>query len=105
MNTEFKGTKEKVNVEYRNGNQYFYIVNENHQTHYIGQMFYLGYERNEEFKHNAEVASDALNTIQQCNLLPSELLKQNEEMRELLKEYHDKLIEIDKRLKKLNPTK
>lgn len=39
-------------------------------------------EQNDEF---ANLIVDAGNTIQSCGLLPSELLKQNQEMREMLK--------------------
>lgn len=39
--------------------------------------------------YNANLFIDAGNTIQQCNLLPSELLKQNKEMRELLEKINN----------------
>lgn len=88
MNTEFKGTKETVHAEYRNGNEYFYFVNELKQQHFIGQMFYLGDNRQDEFKHNAELTVDAFNTIQSCGLLPSELLKQRDELRRMLEKIY-----------------
>ena len=59
---EFKGTKEPWITEYRNGNQYIYIVNE--QKHFIGQMFYLGIERSNEDKYNALLISKALEMLE-----------------------------------------
>jgi len=43
-------------------------------------------EELEECKSDAELIADAGNTTQKCSLLPSELLKQNEELREALSE-------------------
>lgn len=40
---------------------------------------------NEEAEANAELISDAFNTITECDLMPSELLKQRNEMFEMLK--------------------
>ena len=45
-------------------------------------------EELEECRHDAELIADAGNTAQKCGLLPSELLKQKDELLEALKVAH-----------------
>lgn len=82
MNTEFKGTKGKWQyetidsgvglfhciVQKRNGRIVTYVMNDY-----------------PEFIENAKLIADAGNTIQSCGLLPSELLKQRDELRDFLR--------------------
>ena len=49
-----------------------------------------------EAEHNAELCCDAGNTAQKCGFLPSELLKQNEELREALIKYDEWVFENGK---------
>lgn len=92
MNTEFKGSKgewfvEKdpsdksiVNVKCVNGDD------EDWMTLTIYNYSNSDKKEREFAKANAELIADAGNTIQSCGLLPSELLKQRDEMIALLKE-------------------
>lgn len=105
MNIEFKGTKEQVYADVRNGCVAIYPISRQNEKNGISQeddrnIFYSdkGAEFNgnhwimdEETQDNAELFANAINTIQQCNLLPSELLKQNKEMRELLENLKDEV--------------
>lgn len=47
-------------------------------------------------KHDALLITDALNTIQKCDLMPSDLLKQRDELLEALKGSSEVLSEIIK---------
>ena len=49
-----------------------------------------------EAEHNAELICDAGNTAQKCGLLPSELLRQRDELREALKQIRDTPIFVRK---------
>ena len=62
----------------------------------------------EESKANAELFADAGNTIQSCGLLPSQLLKQNNEMRAFLNKInydysHGYGEELEKLIESTNP--
>ena len=54
------------------------------------------YRTKEESANNATLIADAGNTAQKCGLLPSELLKQRDELREALKQIRDTTIFVRK---------
>ena len=82
MNTEFKGTKGKFETIYTRLSNFTLstvISGENVIAHINAENV-----SPEECKANGELFADAGNTIQSCGLLPSELLKQRDELRKLL---------------------
>ena len=82
MNTEFKGTKGKFETIYTRLSNFTLstvISGENIIAHINAENV-----SPEECKANGELFADAGNTIQSCGLLPSELLKQRDEMIEML---------------------
>lgn len=80
MNKEFKGTK----GIWRNPEGTTFITCGEKQI-----CDYAGYKTTEdEDDANAQLIIDAGETIQSCGLLPSELLKQRDEMREILVNFH-----------------
>jgi hypothetical protein len=84
MNTELKITKGEWRVDdsgYLSKGGGICILNENECVAVVGD-----YNPHHPIKANAELIADAGNTIQSCGLLPSELKKQNDEMRELLED-------------------
>lgn len=100
MNTEFKGTKEKVIADIRSGCCAIYLESRKDEKNGIEpgderNLFFSDkgcvyngshWEMDEETQQNTVVFADGLNTIQSCGLLPSELLKQRDEALELIAE-------------------
>lgn len=84
MNTEFKGTLGKIESVYTKLSDFTLctVITEKRVIAHINSQDVTS----EESKANAELFADAGNTIQSCGLLPSELLKQRDEMIALLKE-------------------
>lgn len=83
MNTEFKGTKGKFETIYTRLSDFTLstvISGESIIAHINAENV-----SPEECKANAELFADAGNTIQSCGLLPSELLKQRDELRDFLR--------------------
>ncbi len=83
MNTEFKGTKGKFETIYTRLSDFTLstvISGESIIAHINAENV-----SPEECKANGELFADAGNTIQSCGLLPSELLKQRDELRDFLR--------------------
>lgn len=82
MNTEFKGTKGKIESVYTKLRDFTLctVISGKRVIAHINSEDVAP----EECKSNAELLADSLNTIQSCGLLPSELLKQRDDLRELL---------------------
>lgn len=74
--SNWKGTKEKVHISYDDredeSSNYFLFEPNEHETI-------------EETKENAKLFTDALHTIQQCDLMPSQLLDENTKLKEALR--------------------
>lgn len=82
MNTEFKGTKGKFETIYTRLSDFTLstvISGESIIAHINAENV-----SPEECKANSELFADAGNTIQSCGLLPSELLKQRDELQAVL---------------------
>ncbi len=96
MNTEFKGTKGKWQYEtIESGVGLFHCIVQKRNSRIVT------YVMNDypEFIENAKLIADAGNTIQSCGLLPSELLKQRDELKhriELYKECFAEFIPLDR---------
>ena len=87
MNTELKITK----GVWRNPEGTTFITCGSKQM-----IDYAGYKTTEEEDDaNAQLIIDAGNTIQSCGLLPSQLLKQRNELLEALKESQNMLMGVD----------
>ena len=83
MNAEFKGTKGKFETIYTRLSDFTLstvISGESIIAHINAENV-----SPEECKANGELFADAGNTIQSCGLLPSELLKQRDELRDFLR--------------------
>lgn len=83
MNTEFKGTLGKIESVYTKLSDFTLctVITEKRVIAHINSQDVTS----EESKANAELFADAGNTIQSCGLLPSELLKQRDELRDFLR--------------------
>ena len=82
MNTELKITKGEWRVDdsgYLSQGGGICIMNGNECLAIVGD-----YNPHHPIKENAKLIANAGNTIQSCGLLPSQLLKQNNEMRAFL---------------------
>ena len=91
MNTEFKGTKGEWLIEKESSDKSIVDVkcingdDEDWMTLTIYNYSNSDKKEREFAKANAELIADAGNTIQSCGLLPSELLKQRDELRDFLR--------------------
>jgi len=102
MNTEFKGTKGEWSWHTTGLHGKIYeIIN----TPKYPALFMLNpkYKMDAELQADIELVADAGNTIQSCGLLPSELLKQRDEMREMLSVLLPMFTELDSQFGKENP--
>lgn len=99
MNTELKTTEGNWYVERTDDNGDFQarvLSNQGKVWHageekdqimiIVGEPSKRNGQSNIHWQPDAELIADAGNTIQSCGLLPSELLKQRDEMREMIKE-------------------
>lgn len=104
MKLEFKGTKGNFELQYNSWNEVKIVCDRKTvATIDIDDEFYHDYST--DIKNaDADLILDSFNTVQSCGLLPSELLKQRNDMREMLKYLHNvggQGFEIHDRIEKL----